>query len=322
VFKIGSTTTPATVVGTRSGTGSFTVANDAKAPFVASFDSIKIGALEATFTMSEEVQWSASAATSADLLTHDDIGCGSDVEVVSMAHVSGNTFIAVFTGDELLATETCVIAAAYKDVAGNAATVAKTSAAAVTDTTGSVITAKLTKTVYSGAATGAMGTGGTFKVAALATGAYKGPAGLAWSVQLVAGATTALPVVSVFDAVTAIDGPDNLTAGTATYDIVLTSNEIMGETAADFILSQFSGDADGAGAGATGCAVTQDTADLADTPAASDWYSKVMHITCTADATNELITVGVSQMLAGTDIKDFKGNVMTAAARKIIIQAG
>jgi len=368
VLKIGATTTPASAVGARAATGSFTVVGDAVKPFVASFDSIKIGAVEVTFTMSEEVQWSASAATSADLLTHDDIGCGSDVEVVSMAHVSGNTFIAVFTGDALLATETCTIAAAYKDVAGNAATVAKTSAAAQTDTTGATVTAKLAKTVTSGSITAAMGTGGKYFVAAKATGAYKGPAGNAWNVELIA--STALPVVSVFDTVakkivvsgcvascaagkqstaqnivnvlnahtdfavnflatvsaagntTAVHAATSLAGGLSVYDIVLTSNEIMGETAADWVLTGFTGDADGAGVGAAGCAVTQDAADTAATPVASDWYMKKIHVTCTADATNELVTTGVSHMLAAATIKDFKGNVIPAAGRKIIIQAG
>jgi hypothetical protein len=366
VLKIGATITPASAVGARAGTGSFTVVGDAVKPFVASFDALKIGALEATFTMSEAVVGVAGAA-SANTLTHDDVTCGSDAPVTSIAKVSGNTYVAVFAS-ALLATETCTIAASYKDVAGNAATVAKTSAAAQTDTTGATVTAKLTKTVTSGSITVAMGTGGKYFVAAKATGAYKGPAGSAWSVQLIASA--ALPVVSVFDTVnktivvsgcvatcaagkqstaqnivnalnahtdfatnflatvsaagntTAVHAATSLAGGVSVYDIVLTSNEIMGETAADWIVGGFSGDADGAGVGAAGCAVTQDAADLVATPAASDWYSKVMNVTCTADATNELITVGVSQMLAAATIKDFKGNVIPAAGRKIIIQAG
>jgi hypothetical protein len=369
VLKIGSTTTPASAVGSRAGTGSFTVAADSVVPKVASFDPIQVGGLEVTFTMSEEVVWSATAADSANILTHDDIACGSDAVIDSMAHVTGNTFIGVIAGaDPLAATETCTIKAHYKDVAGNAATAAKVSAVAVTDSIGPLVTAKLVKTAHTAGSATNLGTGGTFKVTALATGSYNGPAGDSWSVQTIAG--TALPSISVYDAVnkkivvsncvsgcatgkqataqnivdamnahsefathfratvvaagntTAVQAVTALSGGETAYDIVLTTNEIMGETAADFRKEEFTGDADGAGTGTAGCAVTQDTADTTATPVASDWYLKAMNITCTADATNKLITTGTSYILGGANLKDFKGNVMTAAARKIIVQAG
>ena len=213
-------------------------------------------------------------------------------------------------------------------------------------------------------------TTGQFKVAAKVGGAYQGPAGDAWTVQGVAGATTASPSLAVFDPVNKVmvvsacyascatgkqataqnivdmlnahsefstnfvatvhaagnsEAAWNATAlagGTVVYDVVLTSNEIMGETASDWREEEFSGDADGAGVGTAGCDVTQDTADTTATPVASDWYMKKMHVTCTADETNEIMTVGVSHILASADVKDFKGNAIPAAGRKIILQAG
>jgi putative cell wall-binding protein len=371
VLKIGATDTPSSVVGARAATGSFTVVAEAVVPKVASFDPIQVGGTEVTFTMSEAVQWSATAGDSANILTHDDIACGSDAVIDSMAHVSGNTFIGVIAGaDPLAAGETCTITAAYKDVAGNAATVNGVSAAAVTDTTGSIVQAKLMKTVHTGGVTAALGTTGTFKVAAKVGGAYQGPAGDSWTVQGVAGASTALPTLSVYDPVNkvmvisacyascatgkqataqnivdmlnahsdfspnflatvhaagnaaAVWAAGALTTGSTVYDIVVTSNEIMGETAADWRVEEFTGDADGAGTGTAGCTMSQDTADTTATPVASDWYQAKMHMTCTANAVNELMTVGSSYVLAGANVKDFKGNVMTAAARKIVLQAG
>jgi hypothetical protein len=96
---------------------------------------------------------------------------------------------------------TCTVAAEYKDVSGLSASVAAVSATAVTDTTGPSFTAKLTKTVTSAAYTGTLGTSGTYKVTALATGEYHGPAGLPWTVQLIAGTSTTAPTVSVYDVV-------------------------------------------------------------------------------------------------------------------------
>lgn len=120
-------------------------------------------------------------------------------------------------------------------------------------------------------------------------------------------------------------GAANLTGGEVVYDIVLTTNEIMLETsgaASGFDDGEFTNDADGAGTGTAGCAVTQDAADLVATPNAKDWYMKQMNITCTADAVNELLTTGLSHIVSSANTKDYAGNVVPASARKIILQAG
>ena len=117
----------------------------------------------------------------------------------------------------------------------------------------------------------------------------------------------------------------SLANGATVYDLVLTSNEIMLETsgaATGFDDGQFTHDADGAGTGTAGCTVSQDAADLVATPEATDWYLKKMHITCTASATNQLMTTGISHIVSSANTKDWAGNVVAAAARKIIVQAG
>ena len=116
----------------------------------------------------------------------------------------------------------------------------------------------------------------------------------------------------------------SLANGATVYDLVLTSNEIMLETstATGFDDGQFTHDADGAGTGTAGCTVSQDAADLLATPNATDWYLKKMHITCTASATNQLMTTGISHIVSSANTKDWAGNAVAAAARKIIVQAG
>ncbi len=117
----------------------------------------------------------------------------------------------------------------------------------------------------------------------------------------------------------------SLANGATVYDLVLTSNEIMLETsgaATGWDDAQFTHDADGAGTGTAGCTVSQDSADTTATPNATDWYLKKMHITCTASATNQLMTTGISHIVSSANTKDWAGNVVAAAARKIIVQAG
>jgi hypothetical protein len=123
---------------------------------------------------------------------------------------------------------------------------------------------------------------------------------------------------------TAVHAATSLAGGTVVYDLVLTANEIMLDvaTATGFDDAQFTHDADGAGAGVTGCAVTQDAADDLATPNASDHYLKSMHITCTADAVNELMTTGISHIVSSANTKDWAGNAIPAAGRKIIVSAG
>ena len=115
----------------------------------------------------------------------------------------------------------------------------------------------------------------------------------------------------------------NLAGGGTVYDIVLNSNEIMLETsgaATGFDDAQFTADADGAGSGTAACDISQDSADTTATPNATDWYLKKMHITCTADATNELMVVGTSHIVSSANTKDFAGNAVAAGNRKIILQ--
>jgi hypothetical protein len=305
-------------------------------------------------------------------MTHVDVVCGTTA-ATAIAQIAGTlTFLATL-GADIAANDKCTLAANYKDVAGVAATVAAVSAVAVTDTTGATVSAKLTKTTYNGGATATLGTGGTFIVTAKSTGAYKGAAGNSWSVQMIAGLTTSLPTVSLYDTVqkkivvsacvatatcsagkaataqnivnalnahtdiaanfvatviaagnsTAVQAATSLAGGTAVFDIVLTANEIMGATAAnDYDDAQFTADADGAGTGTAACTVTQDAADLVATPNASDYYKKAINITCTATTTSAYMTTGVSHIVASANVKDFNQNVIPAAGRKIILQAG
>jgi hypothetical protein len=285
--------------------------------------------------------------------------------------VTGLTYMATL-GAVIASGNTCTIAANYKDTSGLAATVAKVSATAVTDTTGPSVTAKLTKTVNGSAVTATMGTGGTWITKALSTGAYSGPAGNAWSVQLIAGTSTTAATVSLYDTVaktivvtacvatcatgyqataqtivnalnahtaiaanfistviagansTAVHAATSLAGGTVVYDLVLTANEIMLDvaTATGFDDAQFTHDADGAGVGTAGCTVSQDAADDLATPNTTDHYLKSMHITCTAAAVNQLMTTGISHIVSSANTKDFAGNAIPAAGRKIIVQAG
>jgi hypothetical protein len=123
---------------------------------------------------------------------------------------------------------------------------------------------------------------------------------------------------------TAVHAATSLAGGTVVYDLVLTANEIMLDvaTTTGFDDAQFTHDADGAGVGTAGCTVSQDAADDLATPNATDHYLKSMHITCTAAAVNQLMTTGISHIVSSALTKDFAGNVIPAAGRKIIVQAG
>jgi putative cell wall-binding protein len=117
----------------------------------------------------------------------------------------------------------------------------------------------------------------------------------------------------------------SLSGGSTVYDVVISSNEIMLEhsgAASGFLHSEFTHDADGAGVGTAGCTVSQDAADIVATPVATDWYLKKMHVTCTAAAVTQLMTTGISHIISSANTKDFAGNVVSVAGRKVIVQAG
>jgi putative cell wall-binding protein len=372
VLTIGSTATPASAVGARPAVNSaHTVAADVTKATI-SWDPLIVGSTTGTFTVSETVQVVDTNNTTN--LTHDDIVCTSGTASALVA-TNMPVLTYMFTVAEITAADTCTISAsAFMDTSGLAAPLlASTSGVSVSDTVGATLSAARTKTVHTGGITAAMdmnnaGTG-TFKVQANATGAYKGPAGDSWTVQVISSVAAGTGAVSVFDVVTkkivvavciascgtgvsptvqtvvnalnahsefatnftatvdvaaAVDqvvAATSLAGGQTIYDMVISSNEIMAETtdADAWDDASFTMDADGAGVGTAGCVVSQDAADLVATPNASDWHLKKLHITCTADAVNQLMSDGVSQIVSSVATEDFKGNVVAAAGRRVVI---
>jgi putative cell wall-binding protein len=372
VLTVGSAASPASATGARPAvaTGHPVLADATKATIT--WDPMIVGATTGTFSVSETVQVVDTNNTTN--LTHDDVVCTEGTATaLTQTNMVANTFM--FTVSAFTAADTCSIAAsAFMDVSGLAAPlVASTSGVSVSDTVGATLTAARTKTVNAGAITAAMdmnsGAGGTFKVAAKAAGAYTGPAGNAWSVQVIGATAGGTGVVTVFDVVTkkivitvciascgtgvsptvqtvvnalnahsefatnfvatvdAAEAVDQVVAatslanGSTVYDMVISANEIMSETtdADAWDDASFTMDSDGAGTGTAGCAITQDAADLLATPNATDWYLKKLNVTCTATATTQLMSAGVSQIVSSAATEDFKGNVVAAAGRRVII---
>ena len=372
VITIGSTATPVSATGARpAATTAHTVAADTTKATI-TWDPLIVGATTVTFKVSEAV--ADADVDGATNLTHADVVC-TEGAATALTKTNMPTNVYMATIPAVTAADTCTIAAsAFTDISGLAAPLAaSTSGVSVSDTVGATLTAARTKTVNAGAITAGIdvnsGAGGTFKVAAKAAGAYTGPAGNAWSVQVISAATAGTGAVTLFDVVTkkivvsvctascgagvspttqtivnalnahsefaanfvatvdvaaAVDqaaGATSLANGSTTYDIVISSNEIMSETtdADAWDDGSFTMDADGAGVGTAGCAITQDAADLLATPNATDWYMKKLHVTCTATAVNQLMSAGVSQIVSSAATEDFKGNVVAAGGRRVVI---
>ena len=373
VLTIGSTAVPASAIGARpAAQTAHTVAADVTRATI-TWDPMIVGATTGTFSVSEAVN--TTDTNNGTNLTHDDVVCteGTASALTATNQVT-NTFM--FTVAAFTAADTCTIAAsAFMDISGLAAPlVASTSGVSVADTVGATISAARTKTVSTGAITAELdmnsgANAGGIKVAANATGAYAGPAGNSWTVQIIGATAGGTGIVTLFDTVTKkivvtvciascgtgvspttqtvvnalnahsefaanftatvhqagavnqVVAETSLAGGTTVYDLVISSNEIMSETtdADAWDDASFTMDADGAGVGTAGCAITQDAADLVATPEATDWYLKKLHVTCTADAVNELMNAGVSQIVSSAATEDFKGNVIPVAGRRVVI---
>jgi putative cell wall-binding protein len=205
VLTIGSTAVPASAVGSRAAVSSaHTVAADVTKATI-TWDPLIVGSTTGTFSVSELVQVVDTANTTN--LTHDDIVCTEGTaSALTATNQKANTYM--FTVAAFTASDTCTIAAsAFMDTSGLAApALTSTSGISVSDTVGATLSAARTKTVTTGAVTAelALNSGantGGFKLAAKTTGAYAGPAGNSWKIEVIGATAGGTGTVTLYDVV-------------------------------------------------------------------------------------------------------------------------